>query len=160
MIRSAVEQDAEQLCDIYNHFVSNSVVTFEEETVSTQDMAQRIAELSSVFPWLVFETGDQIAGYAYASPWRQRIAYRNSVEVTVYVATDLQEKGVGTKLYQSLIERLRKQQFHCALAGIALPNPASIAVHEKLGFKKVAEFSEVGRKFGRWVDVAYWQLIL
>ena len=160
MIRSALKKDAEKLCTIYNHFVKNSVVTFEEETVSTQDMAQRIDEISSSYPWLVFEADGQIAGYAYASRWRQRAAYRNTVEVTVYVAPDLQAKGVGTKLYQALIEKLREQQFHSALGGIALPNQASIAVHEKLGFKKVAEFSEVGRKFGRWVDVAYWQLIL
>jgi L-amino acid N-acyltransferase YncA len=160
MIRPAAKKDAEELCAIYNHFVRNSVATFEEEEVSSLDMAQRIAEVTSTFPWLLFEADGQITGYAYASRWRQRVAYRNSVEVTVYVATDLQTKGVGTKLYRALIEKLREQQFHCALGGIALPNPASIAVHEKLGFKKVAEFSEVGRKFGRWVDVAYWQLIL
>jgi L-amino acid N-acyltransferase YncA len=160
MIRPAVNTDAENLCAIYNHFVKNSVVTFEEEAVSAQDMAQRITEVTSAYPWLVFEADGQISGYAYASRWRKRVAYRNTAEVTVYVAPDLQAKGVGTKLYQALIEKLRKQQFHCALGGIALPNQASIAVHEKLGFQKVAEFSEVGRKFGRWVDVAYWQLIL
>jgi len=101
-----------------------------------------------------------VTGYAYASAWKTRSAYRFSVESTVYVAADHCGRGIGTRLYRALIAALREQNVHYVTGGIALPNPASVALHERLGFRKNGHFSEVGFKFGRWVDVGYWELIL
>ena len=160
MIRACTAADAAAICVIYNHYVLDTVITFEEAPVSTADMAQRIADVTAHFPWLVAEEGNAIAGYAYATPWKARSAYRLSVESTVYVAPGQMGRGVGTALYRELLDALRKLGVHCAVGGIALPNAASIALHEKLGFKKIGQFVEIGRKFDRWVDVGYWELIL
>lgn len=102
----------------------------------------------------------QLLGYCYASKWKGRCAYRYSVESTVYLSPDATGKGIGSKLYGTLLAELRQRQFHTVIGGIALPNPASVALHEKLGFEKVAQFRQVGNKFGRWIDVGYWQLLL
>ncbi len=99
-------------------------------------------------------------GYAYASEWKSRCAYRYSVETTVYLHPDARGKGIGTLLYQELIRKLSKLELHAAIGGIALPNDASVALHEKIGFKKAAHFKQVGYKFNKWVDVGYWELIL
>ena len=160
MIRAALTNDAAAIAEIYNHFVRHTVVTFEEVPVAVKDMAQRILDVSERLPWLVWEDGGVVVGWAYATAWKARSAYRFSVETTVYVAASHQRRGVGDALYGKLIEELRARKLHSAVGGIALPNPASIALHEKLGFKKIAHFAEVGRKLDRWVDVGYWQLIL
>ena len=101
-----------------------------------------------------------MVGYAYAGVWRTRAAYRQTVESTVYLEQGLISKGYGTLLYRALIEELRKKEFHVVLGGITLPNPASVALHEKMGFKKVAHFTEVGYKFNHWLDVGFWQLTI
>jgi phosphinothricin acetyltransferase len=111
-------------------------------------------------PWLVAEEDGTVVGYAYATKWRTRPAYRQSVEVTVYVASDRRRRGIGSVLYDSLLDELRDHGIHAAIGGIALPNPASVALQEKFGFEKVAHFAEVGFKFGKWIDVGYWQRIL
>jgi phosphinothricin acetyltransferase len=160
MIRPCTSRDAAAICEIYNSFVRDTIITFEETPVSTAEMAQRISDVTARFPWLVAEEQGAIAGYAYATPWKARSAYRFSVETTVYVAPGHVRRGVGAALYRDLIAALRKLDVHCAVGGIALPNPASVALHEKLGFKKIGQFVEVGRKFDRWVDVGYWELIL
>jgi phosphinothricin acetyltransferase len=160
MIRAALTNDAPAIAEIYNHFVRHTVVTFEEVPVAVEDLAQRILDVGERLPWLVWEDGDAVVGWAYATAWKPRSAYRFSVETTVYVAASHQRRGVGDALYSKLIEDLRARKLHSAVGGIALPNPASIALHEKLGFKKIAHFAEVGRKLDRWVDVGYWQLIL
>jgi phosphinothricin acetyltransferase len=104
---------------------------------------------------------DQVVqGFAYASKWKGRCAYRYSVESTAYLADCSTGRGIGTRLYEALFTELRKSKMHVVMAGIALPNDASIALHEKLGFEKVAHFREVGWKFGKWIDVGYWQLLL
>jgi L-amino acid N-acyltransferase YncA len=103
---------------------------------------------------------ERIVGYAYASKWRARFGYRHSVESSVYLAPDQQRRGLGGMLYRRLLARLREQGCHAVMGGIALPNPGSVALHEKLGFEQVAHFREVGRKFDRWVDVSYWQMTL
>jgi phosphinothricin acetyltransferase len=124
-------------------------------------MAQRIRDVQSGgLPWLVLLDGERIVGYAYASKWRARFGYRHSVESSVYLAPEQQRRGLGGMLYRRLLERLREQGCHAVMGGIALPNPGSVALHEKLGFDQVAHFREVGRKFDRWVDVGYWQLTL
>jgi L-amino acid N-acyltransferase YncA len=159
-IRPCLPSDAPRVCEIYNHYVRETVITFEEEPVSGQEMAGRIREVAGRWTWLVAEDDGTLAGYAYASAWKTRSAYRYSVESTVYVAPEWTHRGIGTHLYQALIAALRAQNVHYVTGGIALPNPASVALHERLGFRKMGHFSEVGFKLGRWVDVGYWELIL
>ena len=157
-IRLATTADAGAIADIYNHYVLNTVITFEEQAISTQEMAGRIGEvLAFPLPWLVAEQDGRIAGYAYATKWKGRCAYRYSVESSVYLAPGTERQGLGTQLYSALFARLKEQGMHVVIGGIALPNPASIALHEKFGMTKVAHFSEVGFKFGKWIDVGYWQ---
>ena len=158
MIRQARESDSEVLAGIYNHYIANTVVTFEEEAVNAQEFASRLAETEDAeLPWLVAEVGGEIAGYAYASKWKGRCAYRFSVEVTVYLSPDHTGCGLGSDLYTALFVALKEKSYHSVMGGIALPNPASVALHEKFGMEKAAHFEEVGFKFGRWVDVGYWQ---
>ncbi len=160
MIRKATLNDARQICDIYNHYVQTTTITFEEQAVSVHEMQDRIKETTETLPWLVDEDGGTVIGYTYASKWKGRCAYRFAAESTVYLSADSAGKGIGSKLYRQLIAQLHERSIHCIIGGIALPNPASIALHEKLGFKKVAHFSEVGWKFNRWIDVGYWELVL
>ena len=162
MIRDARPGDAAAIAAIYNPYIVDSTVSFEEAAVSAADMQGRIAAVQEGgLPWLVLELADgTIAGYAYATQWRVRHAYRFSVETSVYLARGSERKGFGTALYQALLERLRCQGCHLAIAGIAQPNDASVALHERMGYRKVAHFAEVGFKFGRWLDVGYWELRL
>lgn len=160
-IRPAATGDAETIARIYDPYVRDSVITFEEEPVPPAEMARRIDETRAAgLPWLVAECDRAVAGYAYASRWKGRCAYRYSLESTIYLEHGRHGLGIGAGLYAALIERLRAQGYHAAIGGIALPNDASVRLHEKLGFRKVAHFPEVGFKFGRWVDVGYWQVIL
>ncbi|MEM7110054.1 MAG: arsinothricin resistance N-acetyltransferase ArsN1 family B [Bacteroidota bacterium] len=160
MIRSATPDDAAAIAEIYNYYIENSVATFEEIKVTIADMGTRIQKVTSKLPWIVYEKDGLILGYAYATQWKPRSAYRKSVESTVYVAPNAYQKGIGRKLYVELIDQLKVLTLHAVLAGITLPNEASIALHEHLGFVKVGQFKEVGFKFQKWVDVGYWQLIL
>jgi phosphinothricin acetyltransferase len=157
MIRAATAADAAAIVAIYNHYIKNTTVTFEESPLAPADMAQRIATVTADLPWLVLERDARVLGYAYASRFHTRSAYRFTVETTVYVAHDAHRSRVGTELYGTLLERLRAQKLHRALGVIALPNEASVALHEKLGFRKVGETEEVGWKFSRWINVGYWQ---
>lgn len=160
-IRPATQSDAKQIALIYNHYIESTTITFEEEPVSAEEMARRIADVQGGdLPWLVLEENGTIVGYAYATKWRIRPAYRFSVETTVYLSRSEIRKGYGALLYQSLIDELRKRELHLAIGGIALPNEASVKLHEKLGFEKVAQFKEVGFKMNRWLDVGYWQISL
>jgi phosphinothricin acetyltransferase len=160
MLRRCTPSDAAQICDIYNHYVRETVVTFEESPVPEAEMAQRITDVTSRLPWLVWEEDEAIVGYAYASPWKVRAAYRHAVESSIYLSPRVTGRGLGSRLYAALIEDLRQKGLHCVIGGAALPNPASVRLHEKLRFDKVAEFRQVGFKFGRWIDVAYWELML
>lgn len=160
-IRPATLDDAAAICAVYNHYVAHTTVSFEEEPVAGGDMARRIADVqASGLPWLVAEQDGRLLGYAYATKWRARPAYRTSVESSVYLGEQAAGRGTGTVLYRALLEALCLMDVHMVIGGIAQPNEASVALHEKLGFRKVAHFSEVGRKFGRWVDVGYWELRL
>jgi L-amino acid N-acyltransferase YncA len=161
MIRDVQREDATQIAEIYNHYVSNTVVTFEEEPVSVNDMERRITEVLALeLPWLVFEKDGSVVAYAYAARWKPRSSYRCSVEITVYASPRVAGNGIGSVLYTELFARLRARGIHAAVGGIALPNDASVALHEKFGMKKIAHFSEIGFKAGRWIDVGYWQLLL
>ena len=159
MIRACTAFDAAAIADIYNHYVRETVITFEETPVPTDEMARRISDTTARFPWLVWNEGGTVVGWAYATTWKSRSAYRFSVETTVYVAAQHHGRGIGASLYEALLVELKARKVHSAVGGIALPNPASVALHEKLGFVKIAQFVEIGRKFDRWVDVGYWQLI-
>jgi len=153
--------DALRLAEIYSHYVLNTAISFETDAVTAIDMARRIDDiLKADLPWLVLEAEGEVVGYAYASKWRVRPAYRHSVETTVYLSPAATGKGYGEMVYVALLKELTHRGMHLAIGGIAQPNPASVGLHEKLGFKKVAHFSEVGMKFGVWRDVAYWQRIL
>jgi len=161
VIRGAVAADAEAISSIYNHYVRETIVTFEEQPVSASEMAGRLAEVAAAsLPWLVAERDGSIVGYARATKWKARSAYRFSVETTIYLAPHCVGKRTGTELYQYLLDPLKDRGLQTAIGGVALPNPASVALHEKFGFRKVAHFGEVGFKFGKWIDVAYWQLSL
>ena len=160
MIREVKSTDGAEIAEIYNYYILNTTVTFEEEAITATDMAGRIAGITEKFPWLVYEKEGKIIGYAYASAWRSRRAYRLSVETTVYLKNGISGKGYGTELYAELISRLQKMSLHAIIGGIALPNDGSIALHKKFGFEKAAHFNEVGFKFNRWIDVTYWQKIV
>jgi len=161
MIRLAVAGDAEAIVRIYNHYVLNTIVTFEEQEVPVAQMAERMNAVEAAhLPWLVMEQAGQIVGYAYASRWKARSAYRFTVESSVYVAHAAVGKGLGRQLYQALLQRLKPSGVHAVVGCLGLPNEASVALHEKCGFQKVAHFKEVGFKFGTWLDVGYWQLLL
>lgn len=160
MIRKATIADANQICDIYNYYVLNTTVSFEESAVTAAEMAERITAVITTLPWIVYEKNGIIIGYAYASKWRARSAYRFSVESSVYMRHDQKGKGIGTILYRSLIDQLKIQGVHTVIGGVAESNPASSKLHEKFGFEKVATFKEVGFKNDQWLETSYWQLIL
>ena len=160
-IRPAQARDAEAIAKIYNHYVLNTMITFAAVVVSVDERAKRINDIVATdLPWLVAEENGRIVGYAYASKWKARAAYRYTLESTVYLAPDQVTKGVGTKLYDELFAQLRKKSIHVVMGVIALPNESSVILHEKFGMHKAAHFSEVGYKFNRWLDVGYWQVML
>ena len=161
IVRSAEDLDAGQIADIYNHYVEHSIATFEEKPVELSEMAARLRDVHDAgFPWLVAQQSAGIVGYAYASQWKSRSAYRYSVEVTVYLDPQATGVGWGTRLYNSLFADLKDRGFRTAIGGISLPNPASVALHEKMGMTQVAQFRSVGYKLGQWIDVGYWQVDL
>jgi len=161
LVRAAAESDAEDIAAIYNFYVENSVITFEEERVTAEEMSGRIRDVQGQgLPWLVAEIDGMVAGYSYASKWKSRGAYRHSVETTIYLKNGLEGRGTGKRLYSALLPILRSRNIHAVIGGAALPNPASVSLHESLGFERVATFRQVGFKHGRWVDVAYWELVL
>lgn len=160
VIRKVAEADSQAICGIYNHYVTDTVVTFEQEPVSVPDMGARIRAVAAEYPWLVIDSERGVLAYAYATRWRSRAAYDHTVESTVYVRSDATGSGVGFPLYMALLEALRQQAVHAVIGCIALPNPGSVAFHEKCGFNKVGHFPQVGRKFDQWVDVGFWQTLL
>ncbi len=157
-IRPATAADADAVARIYNHYITDTIVTFEEEPVSATTMAERFVETEAAeLPWLVAERDGAVLGYAHASKWKGRCAYRFTAEVTVYLDPAHGGQGLGSALYGALFPLLKARGFHSVLGGIALPNAASVALHEKFGMTQVAQLKEVGFKFGKWIDVGYWQ---
>ena len=155
VIRPVELSDAPAIAAIYRPIVESSTISFEERAPDEREIARRIAEITRSYPWLVAERGGCVAGYAYASRHRERECYRYSVDVTVYVAEDARKIGIARALYETLFTRLAQLGFHRAFAGIALPNDASVALHRGCGFEPVGVYKEVGFKFGRWLDVAW-----
>lgn len=160
MIRNVTLEDAREIAEIYNYYVLNSCVTFEELEVSAEEMRGRIEATNLKFPWLVFEKDGEILGYAYATMWKPRSAYKHTVESTVYLKKEATKNGIGSLLYAALISQMTDLGFHAVIGGISLPNDASVALHEKFGFEKIAQFKEVGYKFNKWIDVGYWELLI
>jgi phosphinothricin acetyltransferase len=150
--------DAAAICGIYNEYI-DTVITFEEAPVSREAMEERIREFTARYPWFVWEAQGSPRGYAYLHQWRERSAYRYSVEDSIYLQRGWVGRGIGERLLRRLLEELRGSEIHAVIAGITIPNAGSIGLHEKLGFRKVALFPEVGYKQGRWLDVGYWQFI-
>jgi L-amino acid N-acyltransferase YncA len=162
-IRTATVADAAAVAAVYNHYVRETVVTFEEQEVAETEIARRIADVQSAsLPWLVVEeqSPPRVVGYAYASRFHARSAYRFSAEITVYLDSAATGRGLGSRLYDVLFPLLVARGIHTVIAAIALPNAASVALHERRGLEKTGQFREVGFKLGRWVDVGYWQRVL
>jgi L-amino acid N-acyltransferase YncA len=156
-IRFAEPRDAAAIQAIYAPNVAEAVISFEAVPPTVAEIAGRIAKITSQYPWLVAEHDGTVAGYVYACQHRERAAYRWAVDVTVYVDAAHRRKRVGHGLYTSLLTLLRMQGYAKAFAGITLPNPGSIGVHESVGFQQVSIFPKIGFKFGKWLDVGWWQ---
>jgi phosphinothricin acetyltransferase len=160
-IRLATEADATSILSIYAPIVQETHISFEYEVPSVEEMVGRIRGKLVKYPWLVAERADGLLlGYAYAGVWRERTAYSWTVETTVYIHAGSRRTGTARGLYTALFGALRVQGYCQAIAGIALPNDASVGFHEALGFQYVGNHPQVGYKFGRWIDVAFWQLEL
>ena len=160
MIRLATPADAPAAAAIYAPYVTGAVISFEALPPSAEEMAARIASTLAHAPFLVYEKGGEVLGFAYAAKHRERAAYRWSVDVSVYIHQRAHRQGVGRALYTSLFALLRLQGFYAAHAGITLPNPNSVGLHEALGFVPVGVYRSVGFKMGGWHDVGWWQLPL
>lgn len=154
------ERDGARCAEIYAPFVTENWVSFELDPPSGAEMARRIGRYAQSHGWLMAERDGQVVGYAYASPHRERAAYASSCDVAVYVDRTLSRRGIGRTLYDVLLPVLKERGFHAAFAGIALPNPGSIGLHEALGFTPVGIYREVGWKCDGWRDVGWWQRLL
>jgi L-amino acid N-acyltransferase YncA len=156
-VRMAKPVDGGAIAAIYRPYVEDTSISFEDIPPTGMEMANRIVTTLTTCPFLVIEEDGRVLGYAYAGPHRARPAYRWSVDVTVYAAPQVHRRGLGRALYSELLDRLTRQGFHAAFAGIALPNDKSVGLHEALGFKHLGTYQEVGFKFGRWHDVGWWR---
>ncbi|MEO6026433.1 MAG: N-acetyltransferase family protein [Candidatus Binatia bacterium] len=158
MIRAVTTADCDAIARIYNHYVLTTIVSFEEQAVSTAQIAERIAAVQTAgLPWLVAEEDGRVVGYAYASTWHARSGYRFTVESTVYLDANATGRGMGSQLYDALLVAVQQTGAHVVMATIALPNPASVALHGKFGFAKVGHLGEIGFKLERWIDIGYWR---
>jgi L-amino acid N-acyltransferase YncA len=153
-------RDAAGCAAIYRPFVESTAVSFEAHPPSHNDFARRIQTITETHPWLVAEDDNSVVGYAYGCPHRERAAYRWAADVTVYVDPAKRRQGIGRALYTTLFQLLKKQGIYVLCAGVTLPNDASVALHESLGFVPVGIYEKIGYKLGRWHDVGWWQLPL
>lgn len=158
MIRLVKLEDAFSVQKIYSHYVAFTTISFELSPPSIEEIEQRIKNIVQNYPWIVYEENKKILGYAYATRFKERKAYDFTAEISVYIDKDFTGKGLGTLLYQNLIEKLKITQIAVLIGGIALPNEKSVRLHESFGFKNAGILKNVGRKFGKWIDVGYWQL--
>ena len=158
--RLATAEDAPAIAAIYAPYVRDTIVSFETEAPDAAEIAARIARIGRQYPWLVASVDGRVAGYAYACENRSRLAYRWSVDAAVYLDASAQRQGIGSALYRRLFALLRAQGYVNAFAGISLPNAASVALHEAMGFALIGIYRNVGYKLGAWRDVGWWQLAL
>jgi phosphinothricin acetyltransferase len=159
MIRPVTLNDATSVCGIYNYYIENTGATFEEEPVPVSAMEGRINAVTAKYPWLVYEEAGEVLGYAYIHAWHERSAYRFTVEDSIYLKRGNTGRGMGKALLARLLEEIHKPDIHALMSVITVPNEASTALHEKFGFRQAGCFAEVGYKFGRRLDVGYWELI-
>lgn len=158
MIRPVTPHDAAAIAALYNHYVLHTTASFEEEAVPVEAMRRRIEETAARWPYLVWEEQGRVAGYCYAHPWKARPAYRHTLETTVYLDPACTGRGIGTRLMHALIGECRGRGAHALVACITADNTASRRLHERLGFRQVSEFHEVGFKHGRWLGVVDYEL--
>ena len=159
-IRATTPDDFGAMARLTNHYIRHTAVHFSTTDVTAADFEAHWRESHETYPWFTAEIDGVFAGYAKSGMWRERDAYRLTVETAIYVESDAHGKGVGRALYRALLDELRARGFHTAVAGATLPNDASVKFHESLGFNTVGVFREVGRKFDRWHDVIFWQKML
>ena len=157
MIREANSKDAKAIASIYNHYILNSAISFEEKPINEKIIIERINS-NEKNKWWIYESADELLGYAYSTKWKSRSAYRYTVESSIYLKPNNFRNGIGTALYTKLLESLKKEGFRRVLAGISLPNDSSVLFHENFGFKKVGQLESVGYKFKKWIDIGYWEL--
>lgn len=161
MIRNALLSDAKRIAKIYNHYIEHTIITFEQSPVTPDDIAGRIDSIQNKrFPYIVYEQNGLVVGYAYLSNWRSRPAYDITLETSVYIDKEYTGKGIGTQLYQQLIEEAKAINIHSLIGVISLPNDQSRKLHKQFNFDLVGNFKESGLKFGRLIDVEFWQLML
>ena len=161
IIRDSLPTDIPAITRIYNQYILHSTSTFEELPVTEEQIEQRMRKVTEgkpqSYPWLVAIDEGEITGYAYASPWKERSAYRFACETSVYLSPEHHGRGTGTALYHALLERLREQGLRTAVAVITLPNPGSVRLHERLGFEQAGHLKNIGFKFDQWLDTGFWQ---
>ena len=160
MIRPVTPHDAAAIVEIYNHYIRETVITFETVELTVAEMTERITHISQSFPFLISEEEGRITGYCYLHPWKSKAAYRHTAETTIYLHPEHKRHGTGTALMNTLIEAARAAQFHVLIACITASETASIRFHQSLGFTPVSHFHEVGQKFDHWLDVVDYELPL
>lgn len=162
MIRDVEQRDVGRICEIYNHYVRNTSITFDIDPLEVEEMREKITAITDAsYPYIVFESENQdVIGYAYCSKFRGRSAYKETVEISVYVDNNALRIGIGRKLLNALLAGLRDDGYHTALSVISLPNEPSEALHQNMGFEKVGTIKEAGFKGGTYIDIAFWQLML
>lgn len=158
MIRSVRISDAEEIVNIYNYYINETVITFETEELNVLEMEKRIVKKIENNPWIVYEEDGKILGYAYVSEFNFREAYSKTREITIYIEKDCKGRGIGTILMQELINECKKYEFHLLVSIITVPNEKSVKLHEKFGFNRAGGLEEAGYKKDKWLDVEYWQL--
>ena len=160
MIRLAKISDAPAIARIYNYYVKETTVTFEYAPLTNNEMADRINSISASYPYFVYEENDCILGYCYAHPWKERAAYAQTYEISIYLAKEATGQGIGSKLLKRLVDECRKINCHALIACITAENAGSIRFHLRHGFKQVSSFKEVGFKFNRYLDVNDYELLI
>jgi phosphinothricin acetyltransferase len=161
IIREVQLSDAYRIAEIYNYYIENTIVTFEETKISEEAMSQKMQNiLSKAYPFIVCEEEDQIIGYAYISTWRYHSAYNITLETSIYFDTHFTGKGLGSALYSELIKSAKAINIHSLIGVMSLPNESSRRLHEKMGFRRVGNVKEAGNKLGRLIDVEFWQKII
>ena len=160
LVRYAESHDMSAIAALTNHFIAHTAIHFGTQLVSPPEMEAAWSKSRARYPWIVAEVDGSFAGYAKAGVWRDRAAYQWTPEVGIYVELSMHKRGVGTALYRTIIDLLHRQGFHSIVAGITLPNDASIRLHESVGFERTAVIRDAGFKLGRWHNVGFWQLTL
>jgi phosphinothricin acetyltransferase len=161
MIRDVTFADAARIAEIYNYYIKETIITFEYDLVSEEDIKKRIEKIARKnYPYFVYEENGEVIGYAYANNWRERVAYDITLETSVYLDHKAIGRGIGSILYQELIDRAKEINIHSLIGVVSMPNEVSQKLHRKFGFNLVGNFRESGVKFGKLIDVEFWQLIL